>query len=84
MVPVRSHQTGAPVEVGDVMGVRGNTEVYSMGRTSGYSLGITSEVPGFQRFGEQWTREWTVRQHAPVNSRGERPSRRRRQAARQW
>ncbi|KAK3901168.1 hypothetical protein C8A05DRAFT_16608 [Staphylotrichum tortipilum] len=60
-------QTGASIEVGDVIAVHGNAEVYSMARTSGYSLGFTSEVPGMQRINGQRTREWTVRQHAPVD-----------------
>ncbi|AEO65650.1 uncharacterized protein THITE_2143328 [Thermothielavioides terrestris NRRL 8126] len=45
--------------------VEGNTEVYALARTSGYSLGFTSDVPGLQRISGQLRREWTVRQYAP-------------------
>ncbi|RNJ53485.1 hypothetical protein D7B24_001774 [Verticillium nonalfalfae] len=43
--------------------VSGTTEVYGVGRTSGYSLAYTSDVPGLQYFNGGYHREWTVRQH---------------------
>lgn len=45
--------------------IEGNTEVYALARTSGYSLGFTSDVPGVQRLEGVLRREWTVRQYSP-------------------
>jgi len=45
--------------------VEGNTEVYALARTSGYSLGFTSDVPGIQKLEGVLRREWTVRQYNP-------------------
>lgn len=45
--------------------VEGNTEVYAVARTSGYSLGYTSDVPGVRRLERTFRREWTVRQYSP-------------------
>ncbi|KAF3354735.1 hypothetical protein VdG1_07221 [Verticillium dahliae VDG1] len=50
--------------VTDFAEVSGTTEVYGVGRTSGYSLAYTSDVPGLQYFNGGYHREWTVRQHA--------------------
>jgi hypothetical protein len=49
--------------------VEGNTEVYAMARTSGYSLGFTSDVPGLQKISGKLRREWTVRQYSPFKPR---------------
>ncbi|CRK25935.1 hypothetical protein BN1708_014367 [Verticillium longisporum] len=49
--------------VTDFAEVSGTTEVYGVGRTSGYSLAYTSDVPGLQYFNGGYHREWTVRQH---------------------
>ena len=38
------------VAVEKEMRVEGHTEVYATARTSGYTLGFTSDVPGVQRF----------------------------------
>ncbi len=84
-VPVPSLETGAPIQVGDVIAIEGNTEVYTFARTSGYSLGFTSDVPGVQRFRGRWTREWTVRRYAQVQGTSGRPTRRGpRQTLREW
>jgi hypothetical protein len=47
--------------------VEGNTEVYAVARTSGYSRGFTSDVPGIIKFRgiDKPRREWTVRQYSP-------------------
>jgi hypothetical protein len=45
--------------------IEGNTEVYALARTSGYSLGYTSDVPGVQKLEGVLRREWTVRQYSP-------------------
>lgn len=45
--------------------IEGNTEVYALARTSGYSLGFTSDVPGIQKLEGVLRREWTVRQYSP-------------------
>ncbi|KAH8907978.1 hypothetical protein BR93DRAFT_927009 [Coniochaeta sp. PMI_546] len=45
--------------------VEGNTEVYALARTSGYSLGYTCDVPGVQMLEGVLRREWTVRQYSP-------------------
>jgi hypothetical protein len=52
-------------------GVMGNTEVYCLARTSGYSLGFTSDVPGLQKIEGELRREWTVRQYAPSKRSGD-------------
>lgn len=47
--------------------IEGNTEVYALGRTSGYSLGFTSDMPGILKMEGVIRREWTVRQYSPSN-----------------
>lgn len=64
-VTVPSFQMDRSVAVQNTAAVEGNTEVYAMARTSGYSLGFTSDVPGLQSISGQLRREWTVRQYAP-------------------
>ncbi|KAK3940545.1 hypothetical protein QBC46DRAFT_260698 [Diplogelasinospora grovesii] len=54
------------VAVQETAAAEGNTEVYALARTSGYSLDFTSDVPGLQRIGGTLRREWTVRQYLPV------------------
>ncbi|KAK4041986.1 hypothetical protein C8A01DRAFT_44964 [Parachaetomium inaequale] len=56
---------GRCVAVEGTATVEGNTEVYAMARTSGYSLGFTSDVPGLQKISGHLRREWTVRQYSP-------------------
>jgi hypothetical protein len=56
---------GRRVAVNNTAIVKGNTEVYAMARTSGYSLGFTSDVPGVRRYKGQERRDWTVRQYSP-------------------
>ncbi len=65
VVSVPCFQMDRCVAVEREVRVEGNTEVYATARTSGYSLGFTSDVPGLQRFKGQLTREWTVRQYSP-------------------
>ena len=65
VVSVPCFQMGRCVAVEKEVRVEGNTEVYAIARTSGYSLGFTSDVPGLQRFNDQLTREWTARQYSP-------------------
>jgi hypothetical protein len=48
--------------------IEANIKVYALGRTSGYSLGFTSDVPGVIRMKGVLRREWTVRQFWPANS----------------
>ncbi|KAK1750209.1 hypothetical protein QBC47DRAFT_278165, partial [Echria macrotheca] len=62
--------------------VTGNTEVYAMARTSGYSLGFVSDLPGFQRINGNVHREWSVRQYVPPNHTGDASLRR--QSKKEW
>jgi hypothetical protein len=63
-VPVPSVQMDRHVAVENTASVEGNTEVYAMARTSGYSLGFTSDVPGMLRIRGRLRREWTARQYS--------------------
>jgi hypothetical protein len=65
IVSVPSFHIDRCVAVENMAAVEGNTEVYAIARTSGYSLGFTSDVPGVQRCSGQRRREWTVRQYSP-------------------
>lgn len=65
VVPIPSMEMNGGVAVKNVAMVKGNTEVYAMARTSGYSLGFTSDVPGVRRYRGQERRDWTVRQYSP-------------------
>ncbi|KAK3335452.1 hypothetical protein B0T19DRAFT_447108 [Cercophora scortea] len=65
MVEMDCFDTNRDVAVEAHVPVEGNTEVYAMARTSGYSLGYTSDVPGLQRISGCLRREWTVRQYSP-------------------
>ncbi|KAK4447511.1 hypothetical protein QBC34DRAFT_129814 [Podospora aff. communis PSN243] len=65
---IASFQMEKSVVVQNEMGVRGNTEVYCLAETSGYSLGFISDVPGLQRINGEIRREWTVRER--TTSRG--------------
>ncbi|KAK3693627.1 hypothetical protein B0T22DRAFT_45581 [Podospora appendiculata] len=65
VIAVPSFNTNRDVTVETHVPVEGNTEVYAMARTSGYSLGYTSDVPGLQRISGCLRREWTVRQYSP-------------------
>jgi hypothetical protein len=66
LVPVPCFEDiGRCVAVEGTATVEGNTEVYAMARTSGYSLGFTSDVPGLQKISGHLRREWTVRQYCP-------------------
>jgi hypothetical protein len=76
IVSIPSFEIKECVCVQNEMVVRGNTEVYSLAGTSGYSLGFISDVPGLQRINGELRREWTVRERAP--SRGFGDCRRRR------
>jgi hypothetical protein len=66
IVSVASYRADRCVAVESTAAVEGNTEVYAMARTSGYSLGFTSDVPGLLRINGQLRREWTVRQYSPL------------------
>ncbi|KXX76062.1 hypothetical protein MMYC01_204979 [Madurella mycetomatis] len=59
-VSVPSFRMDCVVAVQDTAVVEGNTEVYAMARTSGYSLGFTSDVPGLQKISGHVRREWYV------------------------
>jgi hypothetical protein len=65
VVAMPTFSMGNPITVDRAEAVTGNTEVYTMARNSGYSLGFTSDTPGFQKFGGVRHREWTVRQYSP-------------------
>lgn len=65
VVPIPSIEMNRRVAVKNTATVKGNTEVYAMARTSGYSLGFTSDVPGVRRYRGQERRDWTVRQYSP-------------------
>ncbi|KAK4200578.1 hypothetical protein QBC40DRAFT_173528 [Triangularia verruculosa] len=65
VISVPSFQMDQCVAVEQTAAVEGNTEVYAMARTSGYSLGFVSDVPGLQRIDKSLRREWTVRQYSP-------------------
>ncbi|KAK4659939.1 hypothetical protein QC762_114720 [Podospora pseudocomata] len=65
IISVPSFQMDRCIAVEQTAPVEGNTEVYAMARTSGYSLGFVSDVPGLQRIGGHLRREWTVRQYSP-------------------
>ncbi|KAK0671234.1 hypothetical protein QBC41DRAFT_60705 [Cercophora samala] len=65
IISVPSFQSDRYISVEQTAPVEGNTEVYAMARTSGYSLGFVSDVPGLQRIGGHLRREWTVRQYSP-------------------
>ncbi|KAB5562859.1 hypothetical protein GE09DRAFT_1056628 [Coniochaeta sp. 2T2.1] len=45
--------------IGGPVMMQGNMEVYAVARTSGHSLGVTSDVPGLQRIDGHYRREWT-------------------------
>ncbi|GAB1311608.1 hypothetical protein MFIFM68171_01818 [Madurella fahalii] len=64
-VSVPNFRMDRVVAVQSTAAVEGNTEVYAMARTSGYSLGFTSDAPGLQRISGHVRREWTVRQYSP-------------------
>lgn len=64
-VSVPSFRKDYVVAVQNTATVEGNTEVYAMARTSGYSLGFTSDVPGLQKISGHVRREWYVTS-APV------------------
>jgi hypothetical protein len=53
------------VTVDTFASIEANTKVYAIGRTSGYSLGFTSGVPGIIRMKGILRREWTVRRFYP-------------------
>ncbi|KAH6628277.1 hypothetical protein F5144DRAFT_492650 [Chaetomium tenue] len=65
MVEMDCMEMNRRVAVNNTAMVKGNTEVYAMARTSGYSLGYTSDVPGVRRYKGQERRDWTVRQYSP-------------------
>ncbi|KAK4181401.1 hypothetical protein QBC36DRAFT_366921 [Triangularia setosa] len=65
VISVPSFQMDQCIAVEKTAAVEGNTEVYAMARTSGYSLGFVSDVPGLQRIDGNLRREWTVRQYSP-------------------
>jgi hypothetical protein len=65
VVPIPCYEMNRRVAVSEMAVVKGNTEVYAMARTSGYSLGFTSDVPGVRRYKGQERRDWTVRQYSP-------------------
>lgn len=65
VVPIPCFEMNRRVAVSEMAIVKGNTEVYAMARTSGYSLGFTSDVPGVRRYRGQERRDWTVRQYSP-------------------
>ncbi|KAK4162041.1 hypothetical protein QBC43DRAFT_90615 [Cladorrhinum sp. PSN259] len=65
IVSVPSFKPDQCVTVEKTTAVEGNTEVYALARTSGYSLGFISDVPGLQRISGNLRREWTVRQYSP-------------------
>jgi hypothetical protein len=64
-VPVPSFHMNRVIAVQTTAAVEGNTEVYAMARTSGYSLGFTSDTPGLLSYSGRLQREWTVRQYSP-------------------
>lgn len=51
------------VMVMSISPVHGNCVVYSAARTSGFSYGYTSDVPGLQIWKGKTHREWTIRQY---------------------
>ncbi|KAK0737507.1 hypothetical protein B0T21DRAFT_166196 [Apiosordaria backusii] len=65
IIAVPSFRMDRCIAVENTAAVEGNTEVYAMARTSGYSLGFVSDVPGLQRISGNLRREWTVRQYSP-------------------
>ncbi|KAK3987452.1 hypothetical protein QBC44DRAFT_120696 [Cladorrhinum sp. PSN332] len=65
VVSVPSFKADQRVSVQETTAVEGNSEVYALARTSGYSLGFTSDVPGLQKISRNLRREWTVRQYSP-------------------
>ena len=77
IVTVPSIQMDRFVAVENTAAVEGNTEVFAIARTSGYSLGFTSDVPGLQRISGKLRREWAVRQYSlsgdPKNYHGKAP-----------
>jgi hypothetical protein len=83
-VPLPSFQMDRYVAVEKTASVEGNTEVYSMARTSGYSLGFTSDVPGMLRINGQLRREWTARQYSASNQAKDRRMNAGWQTVKQW
>lgn len=83
-VPVPNFRMDQCVAVGSMAGVEGNTEVYAMARTSGYSLGFTSDVPGVQKIRGQLRREWTARQYSASSQAKDRRVDGRSQTLKQW
>ncbi|KAK4460959.1 hypothetical protein QBC42DRAFT_179653 [Cladorrhinum samala] len=65
IVSVPSFNADRLVAVERTAAVEANTEVYALARTSGYSLGFVSDVPGLQKISGKIRREWTVRQYSP-------------------
>ena len=84
VVPVPTFAAAHGVAAGKETRVYGNTEVYCIARTSGYSLGFTSDVPGLQKIDGNLRREWTVRQYTPASSPADRGSGNRWQTLKEW
>ncbi|KAK3363315.1 hypothetical protein B0T25DRAFT_513360 [Lasiosphaeria hispida] len=84
IVSVPTFKMDRHVTVKTTADVRGNTEVYALARTSGYSLGFTSDVPGIQKIHGAYRREWTVRQYSPSQDSADNRSDLRWQSLRQW
>ena len=83
-VSVANFQMDRCVAVEKAASVEGNTEVYSMARTSGYSLGFTSDAPGVLRINGQLRREWTARQYSASNQAKDSRLNTRWQTMKQW
>ncbi|KAK4125246.1 hypothetical protein N657DRAFT_360689 [Parathielavia appendiculata] len=84
IVSVPSFRADRCVAVESTAAVEGNTEVYAMARTSGYSLGFTSDVPGLLEISGQLRREWTVRQYSPIGQSEDDRTSGRWQTLKQW
>jgi len=84
VLSVPSFRSDQCVTVETTARVEGNTEVYAMARTSGYSLGFTSDVPGVQKIGGQMRREWTIRQYTPFKRPDDSQTRAPWQTLKQW